>query len=67
MALRQFKLFCAFLAVSVAWLEGATGAKATICDDVSMDIQNACRDELRPGQYPPYMSIQRNSMPCSGR
>lgn len=39
------------LLVVVVWLGGV---RAAICDDVSLDVQNACRKALNPGQYPSY-------------
>ena len=44
-------VFCPLLVVVSVWLEGA---KAVICEDVSIRTQNECRNTLGVGQYPIY-------------
>ena len=55
-------VFCPLLVVVSVWLEGA---KAVICEDVSLDTQNVCRNTLGIGQYPtPYQSYCHLSLAC---
>ena len=44
-----FGVFCPLLVVVSVWLEGA---RAVMCEDVSISTQDECRNTLGIGQYP---------------